>query len=146
VAADRFWLFTLYDKDEAADLSALERKALSEMLARELDARSFPMKKRNLYAELKEGFDELADERVGKVTLRESTVEYQPALEMTAADVVRVRTKLNLSQPVFARRFRTEAKTIANWEQGRSRPNAQAAILLRLVDRHPELLDEIATL
>lgn len=104
------------------------------------------MKKRNLYAELKEGFDELADERVGKVTLRESTVEYQPALEMTAADVVRVRTKLNLSQPVFARRFRTEAKTIANWEQGRSRPNAQAAILLRLVDRHPELLDEIATL
>lgn len=41
VAADQFWLFTLYDKDEAADLSALERKALSEMLARELDARSF---------------------------------------------------------------------------------------------------------
>lgn len=65
---------------------------------------------------------------------------------MTAAEVVRVRTKLNVSQPVFARRFRTEAKTIANWEQGRSKPNAQAAILLKLVDRHPELLDEIATL
>jgi putative transcriptional regulator len=65
---------------------------------------------------------------------------------MSAADVVRVRTKLNVSQPVFARRFRTEVKTIANWEQGRSKPNAQAAILLKLVDRHPELLDEIATL
>ena len=65
---------------------------------------------------------------------------------MTAAEVIRVRTKLNVSQPVFARRFRTEAKTIANGEQGRSRPNAQAAILLRLVDLHPELLDEIATL
>lgn len=104
------------------------------------------MTKRNLFAELKEGFDALADERAGKVTLRKHSVEYRPALEMTAAEVVRVRTKLNVSQPVFTRRFRTAAKTIANWEQGRSKPNAQAGILLRLVDLHPELLDEIATL
>ena len=104
------------------------------------------MTKRNLFAELEEGFDALAEERSGKATLRTSTVEYRPPLEITAADVVRVRTKLNLSQPVFARRIRTETKTIANWEQGRSKPNAQAAILLRLVDRYPELLDEIATL
>jgi putative transcriptional regulator len=104
------------------------------------------MTKRNLFAELKEGFDALAEERAGKVTLRKQTVEYQPPVEMTAEEVVRVRTKLNVSQPVFARRLRTEAKTIANWEQGRSKPNTQAAILLKLVDRHPELLDEIATL
>ena len=104
------------------------------------------MTRRNLFAELEEGFDALADERAGKLTLRKQSVEYQPPVEMTAADVVRVRTKLNVSQPVFARRFRTEVKTIANWEQGRSKPNAQAAILLKLVDRHPELLDEIANL
>jgi putative transcriptional regulator len=104
------------------------------------------MAKRFLFAELEEGFDALAEERAGKVTLREQTIDYQPPVEMTAVEVVRVRTKFNMSQPVFARRFRTEAKTIANWEQGRSKPNAQAAILLKLVDRHPELLDEIATL
>lgn len=104
------------------------------------------MTKRNLFAEIKEDFDTLAEERAGKVTLRKQTVNYQPAVEMSAEEVVRVRTKLNVSQPVSARRFRTEAKTIANWEQGRSKPNAQAAILLKLVDRHPELLDEIATL
>ena len=102
--------------------------------------------KRNLFAELKEGFEALAEEREGKLTLRTQTVEYQGPVEMTAGEVVRVRVKLNVSQSVFARRFRTEAKTIANWEQGRSKPNAQAAILLKLVDRHPELLDEIATL
>lgn len=39
VAADQFWLFTLYDKDEASDLSTAERKALSAMLKRELDSR-----------------------------------------------------------------------------------------------------------
>lgn len=39
-AADQFWLFTLYDKDEAADLTANERKALGALLNRELKARS----------------------------------------------------------------------------------------------------------
>lgn len=104
------------------------------------------MTKRNLFAELEEGFDALAEGRTGKVTLRKETLDYRPPVEMEAAEVIRVRTKLNVSQSVFARRFRTEVKTIANWEQGRSKPNAQAAILLRLVDRHPELLDEIAML
>jgi Protein of unknown function (DUF1044). len=36
----QFWLFTLYDKDEAADLTTEERKALKALLKRELDARS----------------------------------------------------------------------------------------------------------
>lgn len=36
------------------------------------------MTKRNLFAELEEGFDALADERAGKVTLRKQTVDYQP--------------------------------------------------------------------
>ena len=35
----QFWLFTLYDKNEARDLSQRERKALKEMLKRELEAR-----------------------------------------------------------------------------------------------------------
>jgi hypothetical protein len=35
----QFWLFTLYDKDELDDLSAKEKKALKDMLKRELEAR-----------------------------------------------------------------------------------------------------------
>lgn len=35
-AGQQFWLFTLYDKDEASDLSRRERTALKEMLKREL--------------------------------------------------------------------------------------------------------------
>ena len=104
------------------------------------------MTKRNIFAELEEGFAALAEDRAGKLTLRRHAVAYKPAPKVTAAEVVQVRTKLNFSQHVFARRFRTEVKTLENWEQGRSKPNAQAAILLKLVDRHPELLDEIATL
>ena len=39
VTAEQFWLFTLYDKDEAADLTASECKALRALLKRELEAR-----------------------------------------------------------------------------------------------------------
>lgn len=38
-AKRQFWLFTLYDKDEMASLSAKEKKALKDMLKRELEAR-----------------------------------------------------------------------------------------------------------
>ena len=38
-ARRQIWLFTLYDKDEMADLSPDERKALRDMLKRELEAR-----------------------------------------------------------------------------------------------------------
>lgn len=34
-----FWLFTLYDKDELADLSASDRKLLRDRLTAELKAR-----------------------------------------------------------------------------------------------------------
>ncbi|MGH9905132.1 MAG: toxin [Pyrinomonadaceae bacterium] len=35
----QFWLFTVYDKDETADLTPLQRKALKDMIKKELDAR-----------------------------------------------------------------------------------------------------------
>ena len=104
------------------------------------------MIKRDIFAELMGGFDALDAAREGKVTLKRYKVEHKPAPKMTAAAVQAVRAKLRMSQPVFARQLRTEPRTVANWEQGVSTPNAQATILLKLVDRHPELLKEIATL
>ncbi len=35
----QFWLFTLYDKDEMADLTPQQRKALKAMIKMELEAR-----------------------------------------------------------------------------------------------------------
>lgn len=42
VADDQFWLFTLYDKDEAADLSPDQRARLKRRLLDETKARSTP--------------------------------------------------------------------------------------------------------
>ena len=39
VGGNQFWLFTVYDKNEANDLSSDERKVLKQMLERELSQR-----------------------------------------------------------------------------------------------------------
>lgn len=39
-AGGQFWMFAVYDKDEASDLSADERKVLAQLLEREVKARS----------------------------------------------------------------------------------------------------------
>ena len=59
------------------------------------------MKKRNLFAEIAEGFDALAAERAGKITLRRHTVETMPVPSVTPEELVGLRLKLNLSRAVF---------------------------------------------
>lgn len=51
-----------------------------------------------------------------------------------------------MSRGVFANLLHTSARTLENWEQGRSAPNEQAVTLLKLVQRHPETLNHIAEL
>lgn len=102
------------------------------------------MKKRNLFAEIAEGFDALAEERAGKRTLRSHEVEDKPAPEISATELLALRERLHLSRPVFARYLRTNPRTLENWEQGRARPNAQAALLIRLVDRYPDTMERLA--
>lgn len=100
--------------------------------------------KRNLFAELTEGFDALAAEREGKMTLRSHAIERQPAPEVTAQDVAALRERLHMSRPVFARILRTNERTLENWEQGRAKPNAQAALLIRLVAQYPDTVERLA--
>jgi putative transcriptional regulator len=65
------------------------------------------MTKRNLFAELTEGFDALASARKGKKTLHTTEVERKPAVEISADELRAIREKLNLSRPVFASYLRT---------------------------------------
>ena len=47
---------------------------------------------------------------------------------------------------LFAAYLRTNVRTLENWEQGRARPNAQAALLINLVKRYPDTVERLATL
>lgn len=65
---------------------------------------------------------------------------------MTPAEVKAVREKLRLSQAVFAQYLHTGVTTLQNWEQGLARPNKQAILLIKMVDRNPQTLNELAAL
>lgn len=103
------------------------------------------MKKRNLFSELVEGFEALANEREGKRTLRTHEVKARPTPEVTAEEITALRERLHLSRPVLAHYLRTNPRTLENWEQGRAKPNAQAVLLIRLVERYPDTVERLAT-
>ena len=96
------------------------------------------MKRRNHFAEISEGFEALKQEREGKITLRKHTIEVKPAPQVTSAELVALRENLNLSRAVFARHLHTNERTLENWEQGRSKLNAQAVLVIKLVARYPQ--------
>ena len=98
------------------------------------------MTKRNIFSELAEGFDALKSEREGKITLRRVSIEAKPVPTLAPEEVLAIREQLHLSRPVFARYLRTNPRTLENWEQGRAKPNAQAALLIRMVARFPDMV------
>jgi putative transcriptional regulator len=101
-------------------------------------------KKRDLFNELVEGFDALAEQRVGKRTLRTHALKVKPVPTITARELARVREDMNLSRGLFAGYLRTNVRTLENWEQGRAKPNAQAALLIRMLQRYPDTIRRLA--
>jgi putative transcriptional regulator len=59
-------------------------------------------------------------------------------VEVPNLDVAKVREKTGLSQDRFAGAFAISPSTLRNWEQGRTRPDGAARVLLTVIDRDPE--------
>src|SRR5436853_683431 len=102
--------------------------------------------KRDLFAELTEGMAALAQARQGKRTLRTHAVESKQAPEVTPKELARLRHQLKISRGLFAAYLRTNVRTLENWEQGRAKPNAQAALLIHLVKRFPDTVKRLAAI
>ncbi len=102
--------------------------------------------KRSLFAELSEGMTALSEARQGKRTLRTHSIEFKPAPKISARELVRLRQQLKLSRALFATYLRTNVRTLENWEQGRAKPNAQAALLINLVRRYPDTVERLAAI
>ena len=100
--------------------------------------------KRKLFDEISEGFEALRAQRTGKRTLRTHEVEVKQPIAISAAELLELREKLRLSRAVFARYLRTNLRTLENWEQGRAKPNAQAALLIHLVRKYPDTVERLA--
>lgn len=58
--------------------------------------------------------------------------------------IVRARLKSGLSQAEFAAVLGVSKRTLEQWEQGRRRPSGAAQTLLKIAERHPEVLRDVA--
>jgi len=105
------------------------------------------MAKRDIFGEMMEGVAAMRSHREGKLTLRTYKVDVAPLPRVDSKLLRDTRKKLGCSRAVFARRLRINERTLEKWEQGRAKPNPQAAALVLLVRRYPDTLarlDEVA--
>jgi putative transcriptional regulator len=106
------------------------------------------MAKRDIFGELMEGVAAMRSHREGKLTLRSYKVEPAPLPKVDSKLIRDTRKRLRCSRAVFARKLRINERTLEKWEQGRAKPNPQAAALVLLVRRYPDTLarlEELAT-
>lgn len=99
--------------------------------------------KRDIFREIMSGMKEMRAHREGRLTLRTYKREPAPLPKVDAKVIETTRKKLHMSRGVFARRLRVNARTLERWEQGRSKPNEQAAALILLVRRYPDTLERL---
>jgi putative transcriptional regulator len=94
----------------------------------------------DLFNDMMAGFVEAKKYRAGrKAKLRVSRFAFEP-VKMRPAQIRRIRTRLQLSQPEFADFLCTSVGTIRSWEQGYRTPNKSALRLLVIAKERPALL------
>lgn len=91
-------------------------------------------KSRNVGEEILQGIRDIKAGRVG----RRFTVD--------SFAIVRAREKSRLSQSQFATLLGVSVRTLQEWEQGRREPSAAAQTLIKVAEKHPKVLREIAAL
>ena len=86
--------------------------------------------KRNIGQEILDGLRELKRGEVSRV--------------INVPDVASIREKTGLSQSRFAALLGVSVRTLQDWEQGRRAPSGAARPLVRVADRHPHALLDVA--
>jgi putative transcriptional regulator len=64
-------------------------------------------------------------------------------VQVPSVDVRKVRAKMGLSQAQFATKFGFPPATLRNWEQGRSHPDTPTRVLLAVIAKHPEAVEDV---
>lgn len=64
-------------------------------------------------------------------------------VQVPDVDVSQVRRRMGLSQTQFALKFGFPPATLRNWEQGRVRPDTPTRVLLAVIAKHPESVEDV---
>ena len=63
-------------------------------------------------------------------------------VRVPTTNVRALRRRLRLSQVEFAVKFGFQPATLRTWEQGRTRPDGPARVLLAVIARHPDAVED----
>lgn len=97
-------------------------------------------KKRSEFAEgLLEGLREAVAWKRGEIALEVVNIDPMPVERIRA-----IRRKVARSARQFEKRFGIPAATVNNWEQGRRRPDPAGRLLLKVIELHPEAVEQAA--
>lgn len=62
---------------------------------------------------------------------------------VSEVDVRSIRHRTGLTQQEFSRKYGFTVGAVRNWEQGGRKPERTARLLLKVLDKHPEVVDEV---
>ena len=93
----------------------------------------------------KEAFEELLQSISQAGEIRKGLRKPSRRFSYPPARILTIRNRWSVSQRQFATMIGVSANTLENWEQGRAKPNAQAAVLIRLVEKFPDTVQRLAT-
>lgn len=103
-------------------------------------------KKRNLFAEIKQGIQDIKTHKAKKITLRTHKLTQKPQPTISPELIMDTRAKLHMSRAVFALKLRVSSRTLEKWEQGITTPNDQAAALILMVRKFPDTLERLESI
>jgi putative transcriptional regulator len=64
-------------------------------------------------------------------------------VQIPEVDIREIRRRMGLSQTQFAAKFGFPPATLRNWEQGRVHPDTPTRVLLAVIAKHPESVEDV---
>ena len=92
-----------------------------------------------LFSQLQESVQEAGAHMRGEENLPEENVRFEGEPDPRV-----IRKELGVTQKEFAAMLDVPVSTLRNWEQGRRNPRGPAMKLLRIAERRPDVLLEVA--
>src|SRR5712692_3741954 len=92
-----------------------------------------------IFAELLESANQALEHAKGKRELRTTELP-PPPTPVDGGGIRRLRTRLKMSQAVFARYLNVSTKLVQAWEAGRRTPDGPALLLVRLMEVNPAMV------
>ena len=94
-----------------------------------------------MFDDLKEGLqDAILDAKSSKKYLKRNTIPFTPLADIKPNAIKKVRTKVGLTQSLFAKFLGVSQKTVEAWEAGTNKPSGSSNRLITMLIMDEDLI------